>query len=278
MKNKNLFSENKTKNTKFKYFIISFSVFIVLLAVCSVLIFMSSLDFDITNLIDSSSTTTTTQAAEEEITEYSVNDLTGKSNLLFIVEAEGQGIDFLFSVATDFDAKTMKVTYFNGDENIDYNNKLLKISSIYNEGHETAIKDALNKSFGIVTDKHMIFTQSQFKSVLSLFDGFTVNVLEDVTYKSYSFNLSLEKGTQALSSDMTFNYLSISDDATRKSILCDIITGVLKPDYADRSQKLFTEVVNSCETDISVIDYSNKADVLKAYCYANDKFTPQIVK
>lgn len=278
MKNKNLFSENKTKNIKLKYFILSFSVFIVVLAVCSVLIFMSSLDFDINNLIEGSSTTTTVPANEEEKTEYSVNNLTGKSNILFIVEAEEQGIDFLFSVATDFDAKTMKITYFNGDENINYNNKLLKISSIYNEGHEVAVKDALNKNFGIVTDKYMTFTQGQFKSVLSLFDGFTVNVLENVSYKSYSFNLSLEKGTQALSSDMTFNYLLISDDATRQSILCDIINGVLTPDYADRSQKLFTEVVNSCETDISVIDYSNKADTLKEYCYSNDKFAPQIVE
>ena len=49
MKNRNLFSGNKTKNSSIKYFIISFSVFIVLLAVSSVVLFMHSLDYDISN-------------------------------------------------------------------------------------------------------------------------------------------------------------------------------------------------------------------------------------
>lgn len=274
MSNKNLFSENKANKSKIKYFVISFSVFIIVLAVCSVVLFMHSLDYDISNLIDSSSTTTTQATEENSTTLYSVSELKGKSDLLFIVE-EGDGVDFVCVVSTDFDKKSMVVRCVDGDENLSYKNKTLKISSVYAMDYELGVKTALSENFGISVDKYIIFNENQFEDVLALFDGFIVNVREDVKYKSHDFNLSLSSGVQELSPDLTYKYMQISNNSIRESIICDIIKSVLVADYVDDSEKLFKAFVNLCKTDISVIDYSESIDRLTAYCYAQDKFYPE---
>ncbi len=273
MKNRNLFSGNKTKNSSIKYFIISFAVFIVVLAICSVLLFMKSLDYDISNLVDNSSTTTTNETDENITKVNSVNELKGKSNLLFIVE-EGEGIDFVCVVSTDFDNKSMKVKCIDGSEDLSYKNKTLKLSSIYSMDYQLGVNTALTYNFGITTDKYVIFTQKQFEDVLNLFDGFAVNVQENIDYKSHDFNLNLSSGLQELSPDMTYKYMQISNNSTRENIICDIIKSVLVPDYVDNSEKLFKSFVNLCKTNISVIDYSESIDRLSTYCYAYDKFNP----
>ena len=275
MKNKELFSENKIKKSTIKYFIISFSVFIVLLAVCSVVLFMHSLDFDISNLVDSSSTTTTEPVDENVSNVHSVNDLTGKSDLLFIVE-NIDGVDFICTVSTDFDNKSMQVLCVDGSENLSYEGKILKISSIYIEDNVPGVKKMLVDNYGTTIDKYVILDSDGLKEMLSMFDGFSVNVIENVNYKSQDFNLTLSSGVQELSSDMTYKYLQISENKIRESIICDIIKSVLVADYVEDSEKLFTSFVNLCETDISVIDYSETVDRLSAYCYANDKFYPEV--
>lgn len=275
MKNKELFSENKIKKSTIKYFIISFSVFIVLLAVCSVVLFMHSLDFDISNLVDSSSTTTTEPVDENVSNVHSVNDLTGKSDLLFIVE-NIDGVDFICTVSTDFDNKSMQVLCVDGSENLSYEGKKLKISSIYIEDNVPGVKKMLIDNYGITIDKYVIFDSDGLKEMLSMFDGFSVNVIENVNYKSQDFNLTLSSGVQELSSDMTYKYLQISENKIRESIICDIIKSVLVADYVEDSEKLFTSFVNLCETDISVIDYSETVDRLSEYCYAEDKFYPEV--
>ncbi len=276
MKNKNLFIENKVKKSTIKYFIISFAVFILLLAGCSVILFMHSLDYDLSNLVENSSITTTEVSQEETVT-YSVNNLNGKSNFLFIVE-EQDGVDFLCVVSTDFDNKSMKVKCIDGSENVLYNDKTLRISSIYSTDYEQGIKKFLIDDYGINVDKYVIFDKKQFKDVLSLFDGFTINVKESVDYKSQEFKLTLSSGVQELSSDMTYKYLQISDNQTREGIICNIIRSVLVEKYVNDSEDLFTSFVNSCETDISVIDYSNSVETLKIYCYADDKFYPEVME
>lgn len=277
MKNKELFSEKKIKKSTIKYFIISFSVFIILLAVCSVVLFMHSLDYDISNLIDSSSTTTTVPVEDNITDTYSVNNLNGKSNLLFLVE-NIDGIDFICTVSTNFDNKSMRVLCVDGSENLSYEDKTVKISSVYSEDNIPGVKKMLADNYGITTDKYIVLDSDGLKDMLSLFDGFSVNVIENVNYKSPDFNLTLSAGVQELSPDMTYKYLQISENKARETIICDIIKSVLIADYVEDSEKLFTSFVNSCETDISVIDYSETVDRLSEYCYANDKFYPEVYK
>ena len=71
-------------------------------------------------------------------------------------------------------------------------------------------------------------------------------------------------------------YLVISDNNTRSKIICDILHSILVPQYTEDSQELFTSFVNNCNTNISVIDYSEKIDDLIVYSKAEDKFLPTV--
>lgn len=274
MKNNNLFSEKKTKKTSTKYFIISFSLFVVILAVFSVAVLMHSLDYDINNLFGVSETSAAEPTDETESNIYSVKDLTGKSNLLFVLKAE-KTVDYICIVSTDFDKKTMTVKCIDGAEKMPLNNTSTTVNSVYSADFEQGIKKLLNAN-GFAIDKYVIFEENQLKDVLSLFNGFSINVENNVNYKSQDFNLNIEKGLQELSPDLTYKYLKISNSHTREKIVCDIIKSVLTSEYSENSQKLFTSFVNLCETDISVIDYSEVADKLKIYSNAEDKFYPEV--
>ena len=71
-------------------------------------------------------------------------------------------------------------------------------------------------------------------------------------------------------------YLVISDNNTRSNIICDIINSILIPKYTENSQELFTNFVNNCETNISVIDYSETIDDLVVYSKSEEKFLPTV--
>ena len=115
---------------------------------------------------------------------------------------------------------------------------------------------------------------SDLRKFLSSFNGITVNVTENVNYKSAEFNLELSRGKQELSGEKALNYLMICKDENKERVLCEIISSVLMPEYVDKSERLFKRFANESKTNISVIDFADSLNTLKTYCYSDDKFTP----
>lgn len=270
---KKLFEKNSRDKKSLKYFIVAFSIFILILAVASILLFMNSIDFDFGNVVENPDDETTSFTEVEEL-QYSVSELTGKSTILFVCTDDNNKLDFTFSVICDFDNKVMSVKCIDDKSALFYNGKSLTVGNVYAERSVIGLKSAFYESFDISADKYFVCDYSGAKEILSLFDGITVNVKNPVNYDSDDISLELDVGKQTISGAYTFNYLIISDDATREQIICDIISSVMVPEYIDNSQNLFASFVNSGDTDISVIDYSESIDNLKIYAYADDKFLP----
>ena len=63
----------------------------------------------------------------------------------------------------------------------------------------------------------------------------------------------------------------------KNGIVCDIINSILTSEFAEKSDELFKIFVNNCDTDISVIDYSNAKDRINTYSRADDKFYPSAI-
>lgn len=273
-KNKNLFEKSSSKNGSFKYFIIAFGAFVLVLGLASAFLFMYSIDFDFNNFVDK---------PEEEIAEpaesttdpvYSVNSLVGKSTVLFVCADSKEAFDFAFAVECDFDSKAMVVKCVDASSKITLNGNSLTCAEIYKNHSINELKSAFDKSFAINVDKYFICDRAGAKEILSLFEGITINVAENIDYDSNGISLELNKGKQTVSGAYALNYLLISDNSTREQIVCDIINSVLIPQYTDNSQNLFTDFVNAGETDISVIDYSESIESIKIYANAEDKFLP----
>lgn len=275
-KDKNIFKEQSNKKSYLKYYIFAFSVFIVILAACSAFLLMRSLNFDLSNLVEKNDTEPSTDASESRL--YSVAGLSGKSSILFICTDKNNNLDYLFVVTTDFDNRQMAVKALDNDVTAQYNGELLSLAEIYERNFENGLKNAVNNATGITVSKYVKCNPSQIKNIFSLFDDISINVSDTVDYHSESFNLELDKGKQTLSDDYIYKYLLISDDYKRGLIICDIINSVLVPKYSENSYNLFTAFVNSCKTDISVIDHSDSEQNLYAYSNADDKFLPYVMK
>ncbi len=272
--NKDLFPNEAKTNNKLKPFIIAFAVFIVVLSVCSLVLFMYSLDFDINNLVES--TTVPEETTTEEVKPvYSVESLSGNSNVMFIITDSNDNVKSVFCTLVDFDNKTFKVKQVNGDAQYLYGKTYKSINGIYTDFSEIGVAEFLSEKWNINVDKYAVFKMSDFRKFLSSFNGITVNVTENVNYKSAEFNLELSKGKQELSGEKALNYLMICDKDNKEQVICDIVTSVLNAEYMDKSENLFKKFANLSHTDISVIDFFDSLETLEIYCYADDKFLPQ---
>ena len=226
---------------------------------------MGLADYDFYNHVEKEETDVAENETESLGQQHSVSELSGKSQILFVVKDDAGNIDLPFLVMTDFDNKTMNVKV------IDDKTGLTKF---YSENGENALKEYASAQLKTTVDKYVVFEHSQFKIFLSKFDGITVDVKKKIDYKSHDFNLILETGKQTLSGDIVYKLLLMSDNDILEYILCDVINSVLTPEYVNESESLFKDFVNSSSTDISIVDYADKIDKLRIYAYSNDKFMP----
>ena len=277
MKNGNdLFSKPKKvkhKNPNFKYIVLSFSLFIVILSAFSAFLFMRSLDFDFNNIVDRTKAEEPSDAPTNDVQTYSVSELSGKSVYLLMLTDDSSNADFGFIITADFDSKFISVESFDANQKLS-DGKTYR--DIYGTEFISGLKSRLNADFDLSVDKYIICTASQFKRIIASLGGVTVNVTEDVNYKSSEFNVSLDKGTQKLSDEYAYKYLAISEIHEKSRIMCDMLASALTPENSEKSDDLFKIFVNNCKTDISVIDYSNYLEKLKIYSNAEDKFYPSV--
>lgn len=271
VKNSNIFDKNKP-NKSIKYFIIAFALFILILSVVSVVIFMRSIDFDMNNLTGKTTTQPVDNSESTVQNDTSLSQLTSKSKILFICEKD-DNLDFICLIDTNFEESYMNIACYDDSDLVD-ENKTFK--DIYSEKSVEGISDVLNTHLNMQVDKYIICSRAQLSDILSLFDNIYINVSKNIDYHSYDFNLELKEGKQVLSDDYIMKYLVISDNRTRSNIICDIINSILVPQYTENSQDLFTDFVNSCKTNISVIDYSEEIDDLIVYSKSEDKFMPTV--
>ena len=186
------------KDNNLKYFIIAFSIFILLLLIFSSVIFLHYIDYDFDNIVEKDSTTQLSENINIEEVKYTLSDIDGKSQILFAILDDEKNVEMSFFVVTDFDKKSMQV------EVIEDGNTL---TTHYSENGESGLKDYIKDKYKINIDKYAIFSEDDFRTVLSVFDGVMLNVSESVNYKSNGFNLILDAGQQIVSGDILYKYL-----------------------------------------------------------------------
>ncbi len=272
MNNKSIFSNRKKLKSSTKNFIIAFGIFILILGISSVVLFMYSLDFDLSNLVE---TTEQEETTSEYVSKtYSVESLTGKSNVMFVVLDEKEDLEFICCAMLDFDNKSFKIKQINGDSQINFGDRYKSVSGIYCDKGENGLKDLMLDYCNISVDKYAIFDKSGLKKFFLSFNGIVVNVPQNISYHSNEFNIEFEAGEQSISAEKTVNYLFAIDGELREKALCDVAISILNKDYVKNADRIFKKFVNSSKTDISVIDFSDSLETLEVYCNAEDKFLP----
>lgn len=270
-KDNKVFNKNESSKS-LKYFIIAFALFILILSVVSVVMFMKSIDFDLNNLTGKTTTEAVESTESTTINNVSLSQLTGKSKILLICE-EDDNLDFFCLIDTNFAESYMNVSCYDDSDYVDQNKTF---EQVYNELSVDGVTEVLTDRLRTPIDKYIVCERAGLSEILSLFNEIRINVKSPVNYRSPDFNLELDAGEQVLSDDFILKYLLISDNNTRANIFCDVINSILVPKYTENSQELFTDFVNNCETNISVIDYSEKISDLIVYSQSEDKFLPTV--
>ncbi len=262
------FSSNEKKNSKrIKYFIVSFAAFTVVLGSISLLMFMKTLDFDLGNL-KSSALESTTEAESEQTSE--IAEMSGKSNILFICADSDGGLLFSFLIKSNMPETRIEVYGISGSTVSEAGGVSLTFDGHYKKFGAAGLREAVKSAYSVNIDRYVKVSEAQFKSFVSKTGDITVNVPAAVS----SGGLSLDAGEQSLSSDLLLKYLKYCSEDEKNSAFCAFLSTVFGEDNLNSMDSLFSYLANNSETDISIVDFTNKKGELSAFINSGGNIVP----
>lgn len=253
----NFTGEERTKRKRLRTFIASFSVFVVLFGAVSLFMFLRSVNYDPGSLFHGGEQTEETEPPVED--EFP-DALKGKGNILLICTDSTGKPAFSGLLCADFD-------------NREVNAYLIPQMVLGSEKQSALSQKAAVQSFsGLSVDKYIRVDETNFKKIISYIGDVTVDVPSAVRHSDAQYTLLLDKGKQSLTGDLLYKYmLYCGDSQSGADALAALTDTVLKETTEQKLDSLFNKLINSVETDISIVDYTNACDAIVAYCNFSQK-------
>ncbi|MEG2396190.1 MAG: LCP family protein [Oscillospiraceae bacterium] len=270
-------SERQTKAKRMRSFIISFTAFVIVLGAISILMFYKSVNFDMSNIFNKNKSTTNDFSTTEETTILA--ELTGKSNLLFVCYDINNNISSAFIIKNNMEIKTISVYNLAPDAKYVFNDTSLTLNEHFVKNGISGMKLAVENQTKIKIDKYIKSSETNFKKIIDKIGTVDVNIPFDINYKSNDFTLSLNSGVQNLSGDMLVKYLKISKDENSSKAFAAFLDKSFSKKTIEEQDALFYNLINLVDTDISVVDYSDKRNVISAFSNlsAESKYIKSII-
>lgn len=121
----------------------------------------------------------------------------------------------------------------------------------------------------IPIDRYIVVNEKNFKNFVGVFGAFETEIKHTIDYKGEDFSLNLISGKQKLTGDKLFRYvrylgLDGKDDALKKQgeLIADFLSQNLNEANASKGEDLFSSLINSAESDITIVDFSKYKDWL----------------
>ena len=228
-----------------KYFILSFVSFILIVSLLFILITFIKITVSGRNNADVQSTTDL-----PNYTDLCDVNIEGERNILFVCK-ENDLFLFSFTVNTNYNNKEVLIKCYNSKyhRNIDSVQKL---------------KSKIESEENLHINKYLIIDKQNIYSFLSMFNGFTVNIPYDLDVNCNNIKINLYKGENRISAEYIVRMLEYNNEVIIKCVVKSIVSEVLCSQYFDFCDENFKTLVNLSTTDISVIDYSENIDKIKA--------------
>ncbi len=258
--------KNSGNRKRLKIIVVAFLCFSLLLGSVSMLLLWRSLNYDFNNIFVKSDESTT---APPETTLPEQISYSGKHTyLIAVVSDDGKETLFINAVNVDLSQKVIRVVPVDGEiENSDgvTCSKLLVDSGI------KSVVDFLEKHY--VTDicRYALLTETQFKSFFRTMGDLIIKINDDVEYDTADMFLELSRGENTLNPDKTYKYMKYLCETEkgyeRAKANADIVVAAFK-NYCTLERfascdSIFSVVINYCETDISIVDFTNAKEELE---------------
>ena len=261
--------QQKNKNgRKTKIILVSvFLCFALILGSVSTLLLWRSLNYDFNNIFNREdvSTTLPPKTTAENTVVYD-----GESTFLVAVTSDDmKKIRFINLVDVDLGEKLIKVIPVDHSQKIKSQNKTY--SKLLSESGIKTLVTAVEEQQNCTVSRYVLLTDSGYKSLYRAMGDITVKVREHIEYDTEDMFLELEKGENVLSPEKTYKYMKYLCE-TKKPYECSLINAevivssfnaFMTPDKFLSADSRFSQVINYCDTDISIVDYTENKDKIE---------------
>lgn len=149
----------------------------------------------------------------------------------------------------------------------------------YKTGGSKELKKAVDSLCGFTADKYAVSTANQFKNAINVLSGAQISVPERISYKTKELSLSLMPGNQTVKGETLLKYfrycLTPSGGGAQKQgeLLCVLFSQYINKTYLASGRNYFSQIIDSLDTDISIVDFSRCERTLSAMAAGDIKYT-----
>ena len=240
----------------------------------SVLLFLKNYHFDLSEAFEGlreNREETTTEAPPLNIKNIN-SDI-----LVFCGPDNRSRIDFISLVKVKIPENTFTVFSFSPSEKADYSDPSTALAQVYHDRGVDALKAAVAQYSGITPDKYVFFNDTAFKVIADRYGPYKITVDPGVEYKGTDFVFILPKGRHTLGGDMLLKYMRCLPEIdfsramiTQSDIIKMILSQALVPENSGDLINSYSSLANHLTTDISIVEFSDAADSVKAMMQSED--------
>ena len=263
----NMFSNGRQSSDKgFRKFSIAFAIGVLVILLVSCLAILSKYDFDIRTAMGGDSVTET-QTVADRPTEWSSE--AEKTYFFYCADSETKRLRFAWLVKFKLPEAEVKICALTPDTLLAGGTETLE-SMLAKSGAGGTVK-MLEELMGSSIEGYIGSDDESFKAMINYFGGADVNVPEQIEYRGDDFTVILVKGRQNLKADSLFKYLRYLNvlgprgKNLQSTVLAEILEDIFESSNIGKCEKYFSKLSNTVETDLSIVDYSESEEGIKAF-------------
>ena len=264
------------KARQFRLFTLGFLAFLLAFALISVAYMLKSHHLSLSELFPEKTT-----AETEESTDDVSAALAGKASfMLACVSDEKDELYLVAAVYADLDLGEVRVSAFDPNTQVEAGGVRDTLRGHYLRSASKGLCGAVNELCGFETDRYAISTESQFKSAINALSGAVVTVPQRINYKTKELSLSLMPGEQTIKGETLLRYFRYcltenGGGASEQSrLLCVLFSQYISKSYLAYGRSYFSEIIDSLDSNISIVDFSRCENQLSAMAASEIKYTP----
>lgn len=265
--------EKKTK--QFRLFLLGFIGFLLVFALISVAYMFKSHHLSMNDLFPEREAESTDESTDEALA-----PLSGKAAFMFAcVSDDKDDLYLVAAVNADLDSGEVRVCAFDPNTTADVSGNKNTLKGHYKTGGSRELKNAVDALCGFTADKYAVSTANQFKNAINVLSGAQISVPERVSYKTKELSVSLMPGNQTVKGETLLKYfryfLTPSGGGAQKQseLLCVLFSQYINKTYLASGRNYFSQIIDSLDTDISIVDFSRYERTLSAMAAGDIKYT-----
>lgn len=267
--------KNKKHKKRNIILVIAFLCFSIILGSVSILLLWRSYNYDFNNMFvkQDESTTAIQTTTEVDAVSYSGN----YEFLVAITDEKKTETLFMNIISVDLSEKVIRVVPLDS-EIADTQTGLSCNELLIVKGVRPTV-EFLNDFYSIGIDRFVLMTENGYKSFFRAMGDINIKIPEDVRYDTEDMFLELNRGENILTPDKTYKYMKYLCESLKgyeraqanAEIVVAAFTSFYTAERFNSADNTFSIIIDYCDTDISIVDFTNAKDELRYLLPASSK-------